>query len=285
MDATQKHLLSRNGSQLAIYDWPHVQQQAPRAAVLIVHTLGDYGLRYQQLVQRLLLWGFTVRAFDFYGHGDSNGAKGTILHSNQFAEDLADVVQDWQNNLPAGTPLITLGYSMGATAAAQAQLQGLLQADAQIMISPMLRMHMNWVQHAALLIFRYLLPDRVGPAHFTPLMHTGEANEQVLLASDAKWVRVMSVRLGDAMFQMGAEVLRRAKEWETKTLLLYNASRPSEGAVEISGTEDFLLHATGAQIESKKYEGVRPDLLHESGKAQIYTRLQLWLDRYFPARV
>lgn len=284
MDATQKHLLSRNGTQLAVYDWPHVHQKAPRAAVLIVHTLGDYGLRYQQLVQRLLLWGFTVRAFDFYGHGDSDGEKGSILHINQLAEDVADVAQDWQSSLPADTPLITLGYSMGATAAAQAQLQGLLHANAHAMISPMLRMHMSWVQYLALMIFRHLLPDRLGPAHFTPLMHTSDANEQILLASDPKWVRVMTVRLGDAMFSMSAEVLRRAKEWQGKTLLLYNAVRPSEGAVEVSGTEDFLLRATQAQIESKKYDGVRPDLLHESNKAQVYTRLQQWLDRHFPVK-
>ena len=85
MDATQKYLLSRNGTQLAVYDWPHVHQKAPRAAVLIVHTLGDYGLRYQALAQRLLLWGFAVRTFDFYGHGDSDGEKGNILHLNQLA--------------------------------------------------------------------------------------------------------------------------------------------------------------------------------------------------------
>ena len=282
MDATQKYLLSRNGTQLAVYDWPHVHQKAPRAAVLIVHTLGDYGLRYQALAQRLLLWGFAVRTFDFYGHGDSDGEKGNILHLNQLAEDVADVAQDWQASLPTGTALITLGYSMGATAAAQAQLQGLLHANAHVMISPMLRMHMNWLQYFTFLVFRYLLPDHLGPAHFTPLMHTSDANEQILLANDPKWLRVMTVRLGDAMFSMAAEVLRRAKEWQSKTLLLYNAVRPKEGAVDVSGTEDFLLRATPASIESKKYEGVRPDLLHESNRAQIYTRLQQWLDRHLP---
>ena len=284
MDATQKHLLSRNGTQLAVYDWPYVQQQKPRAAVLIAHTLGDYGLRYQQLAQRLLLWGFAVRAFDFYAHGDSGGEKGTILHSNQLAEDVADVAQDWQASLPAGTPLIALGYSMGATAAAQAQLQGLLHADAHCMISPMLRMHMSWLQHASLVIFRYLLPDRLGPAHFTPLQHTSDPDEQILLASDPKWVKTMTVRLGDTMFSMAAEVLRRAKEWEHKTLLLYNAHRPREGAVDVSGTEDFFLHAARAAIEAKKYEDSCPDLLHERHKALVYTRLQQWLDRHFPAK-
>jgi alpha-beta hydrolase superfamily lysophospholipase len=281
MDATKKHLLSRNGANLAVYDWPHIQQKKPRAAVLIVHALGDYGLRYQRLAQRLMLWGCTVRSFDFYGHGASEGAKGMILHTNQLAEDVADVAQDWQSSLPADTPLITLGYSSGATAAAQAQLQGLMHADAHVMISPMLRIQMNWLQYLGLMLFRYLLPDRVGPAHFTPLMHTSEPNEQVLLGNDPQWVRVISVRLGDTMFNMAAEVLRRAKEWESKTLLLYNATRPPEGGVEISGTEDFVLGAARAHIESKKYEGVRPDLLHESNTAQVYVRLQQWLDRYF----
>ncbi len=283
MDPTQKQLVSRNGAPIAVYDWPYIQHQPARAAVLIVHTLGDYGLRYQQLADRLSHWGFRVRTFDFYGHGQSGGAKGCLIHGNQLAEDLADVAHDWQSQLPAGTPLITMGYSMGATVAAQAQLQGLLHADAHCMISPMLRLRMTVVQRTAMAIFRHLLPDRVGPAHFTPLMHTSDPDEQLIMRNDPQWVRVMTVRLGDAMFNMAAEVQRRHREWQSPSLIVYNAKSPPKGSVMVCGTEDFFLRATQAQIESKRFENAYPDLLHDGIKEQVYTRMQQWLDRHFPA--
>lgn len=281
MDATHKNLLSRNGTQLAVYDWPYLRQQPARGAVLIVHTLGDYGLRYQQLAQRLTHWGFRVRAFDMYGHGQSEGTKGGLLHGNQLAEDVADVAQDWQAQLPAGHPLIVLGYSMGATVAMQAQLQGLLDAQAFCLISPMLRLHMRLAQHLTMGIFRYILPDRVGPAHFRASQHVHDPEAQLLLEHDPQWVRVMTVRLGETMFSSSAEVLRRAKEWTAPTLLLYNSEKPPQGAVLPSGTDDFFLHAPAA-IALKKFELSYPDLLHDTAKKEAYLRLQQWLDRHYP---
>lgn len=284
MDATQKYLLSRNGTQLAVYDWPYLQQKSVRGAVLIVHTLGDYALRYQLLAQRLSHWGFAVRAFDFYGHDASDGSKGTLLHGNQFPEELADVAQDWRQQLPRDTPLIVLGYSMGATVAMQAQLQGLLDAQAFCLISPMLRIHMTWVQKLALVLFRYLMPDHVGPAHFSPGQHVRDAEAQLLLEHDSKWVRVMSVRLGESMFGSAAEVLRRAREWVWPSLLLYNAEKPPQGAVLPSGTDDFVMRSP-ANLALKRFDLGYPDLLHDADKQEVYTRLQQWLDRHYPERV
>ena len=283
MDPTLQHLLSRNGTQLAVYDWPYLRQRPARAAVLIVHTLGDYGLRYQQLAQRLSHWGFAVRTFDLYGHGQSGGEAGTLLHTNQLAEDVADVAADWRPRLPVGMPLIVMGYSMGATVAMQAQLQGMLDAQAYCLFSPMLRLHMTWLQRVALGVFRYILPDHVGPAHFYPGQHVRDPEAQILLEHDEKWVRVLSARLGDSMFTSCAEVMRRAKEWSIPTLLLYNGEMPPQGAVLPSGTEDFVM-CSPSGIELKRVDNAYPDLLHDVEKNEVYTRMQQWLNRHYPER-
>jgi len=283
VDANQKFIPSRHGDRIAVYDWLSPRAQAPRAAVLIAHTLGDYGLRYQQLAQRLTHWGFLVRTFDFYGHNASDGAKGTITHNNRFQEDLADVVADWKKSLPRRCPLILWGYSMGATTVASAQLQGLIDADAYCLISPMLKLRTTLWQRITLSIFRYILPNSTGSAHFTPLMHSGDPQTQILLANDEKWIRILSARLGDTVFQMASDVTSQASQWCKPTLILYNAVAPEKGAVLTSGTEDFFLQSP-APIESKKYEGAYPDLFNDRQdiKQKAYQRLQQWLDRHFP---
>ena len=75
---------ARDGENLAVYEWPMQAWEPdralpPRAVVLIVHGLGEHASRYAHVAQRLLAWGFAVRAYDQRGHGESGGPRGGFV--------------------------------------------------------------------------------------------------------------------------------------------------------------------------------------------------------------
>jgi alpha-beta hydrolase superfamily lysophospholipase len=61
--------------------------------VLIVHGLGEHAGRYDPWRRRLNQWGFAVRSYDQYGHGESDGVRGGLPTSNRLLDDLTDLVE------------------------------------------------------------------------------------------------------------------------------------------------------------------------------------------------
>ena len=111
-------LTARDGTNLIVMDWP-LEKGPVRGVVLIVHGLGEHAWRYDLVAQRLNSWGFAVRAYDQYGHGESMGQRGALPSTDRLLEDLAEVIDDSRARMHADTPLIVLGHSMGGLVAAR----------------------------------------------------------------------------------------------------------------------------------------------------------------------
>lgn len=79
-----------DGENLAVYDWP--LPDAPRATVLLVHGLGEHAGRYDALARHLGAWGYAVRGYDHYGHGESSGPRGGLPWDTRLLDDLTDIV-------------------------------------------------------------------------------------------------------------------------------------------------------------------------------------------------
>lgn len=99
------------------------QPASPRAGVVVVHGLGDHGLRYGHLAEALAAADVSVAALDLQGHGESEGRRGDIEGFETFAADLASAVALVRADLPEGAPLVVVGHSMGGLVALR-YLQG-----------------------------------------------------------------------------------------------------------------------------------------------------------------
>ena len=64
-----------DGETLAVQDWPLPEGEPCRGTVLLVHGLGEHVGRYDPVARRLNDWGFAVRGYDHYGHGESTGPR------------------------------------------------------------------------------------------------------------------------------------------------------------------------------------------------------------------
>lgn len=89
--------------------WP---VEAPRAAAILVHGLGEHSGRYQHVAEALSARGVACWAPDHLGHGKSPGHR---CHIGDFASYYAplDALRDLIETAMPGLPCFLIGHSMG----------------------------------------------------------------------------------------------------------------------------------------------------------------------------
>jgi alpha-beta hydrolase superfamily lysophospholipase len=220
-DSVLSTFVAADGDNLAIQDWPLGRHVRLRGVVLLVHGLGEHAGRYEEVAQRLNRWGFAVRGYDQYGHGESGGPRGGLPADNRLVDDLADVLASTRARMDRHTPLILLGHSMGGLVAARLVAQGLARVDGLLLSSPAF--------DAGLSAWRRLLVD-VLPS-LAPNLRVRNGVNPRWISRDPQVVRAyqkdrlvhdrISARLARFIVDGGEATLAQAAQWHVPTLLLY----------------------------------------------------------------
>ncbi len=102
-----------SSGELTLYYQVWRPEDTARAALAIVHGIGEHSGRYMNVVDHLVPNGYAVWAYDHRGHGRSEGPRVHVDRWVQYLEDLdafLRIVREQEN----GVPLSVLGHSMGA---------------------------------------------------------------------------------------------------------------------------------------------------------------------------
>ena len=83
----------------------------PRAAVLLIHGLGEHSGRYEHVGGHLAAAGFDVVSLDNRGFGGSGGKRAYVDSFSQFQDDVEDQLAEVRQ---LGLPTVLLGHSLGA---------------------------------------------------------------------------------------------------------------------------------------------------------------------------
>jgi alpha-beta hydrolase superfamily lysophospholipase len=87
-------------------------QDGPRAAILLVHGLGEHAGRYSGWAERFNERGVTLNAFDLPGHGRSEGQWGVIPSPEKVYDTIDTLLLEMKGTYP-GVPLFLYGHSLG----------------------------------------------------------------------------------------------------------------------------------------------------------------------------
>ncbi len=277
-ESTLTTFVASDGDNLAIQDWPLDPAVPLRGVVLLVHGLGEHAGRYEELAQRLNSWGFAVRGYDHYGHGESGGARGGLPSDNRLVEDLADVLTSTRKRMDAGTPLILLGHSMGGLVAARLVALDLVRVDGLILSSPALDPGLNAFQKFLLAVLPAVAPDlRVGnglnPKWISHDPQVVQAYQQDRLVHDR-----LSGRLARFIAEGGAATLAAAAQWHVPTLLMYAGQ---DRLVSPRGSAAFARAAPARVVTARCFEDLYHEIFNELEREPVYAQLQQWLDRWF----
>ena len=281
MRANLKEINSLCGEKIAVYDWLFTQRKAPRAAIVLVHSFGEYAERHERQALKLISWGFMVRGFDLHGHGQSGGKRGQMQSPAQYQEDLAAVIDDWRRELPQNVPLIVYGNLFGAAIAMTAEREKMISADGYFFTSPLLHVRITRTQRLMLTLARKFAPQHLARNAIRPELYSRDDNVVLLIRSDPKWLPVISVQIADYIAHTSKQARAAASTWRKPALMLYGKD---SHLVDTSAIEEFVANSEKV-VESKKFDGHYADLFNDLENDVVYKRLQQWLDKKFPPQV
>ncbi len=270
-----------DGENLAVQDWP-LMEGTPRGTVLLVHGLGEHVGRYDAVARRLNAWGFAVRGYDQYGHGESGGPRGGLTSDMRLLDDLADMVDATRARMAPSEPLVLLGHSMGGLVAARFVSMHLRPVDALVLSSPALDPGLNAVQKLLLATLPRILPNLlVGNGLDAQYLSHDPVVVAAYLADPLCHDRI-SGRLARFVADSGPATVARAAHWSVPTLLMWAGA---DKLVNPAGSRAFAAAAPTNTVQSQCFESLYHELFNESPELAepVFALLRQWLLQRCPA--
>ena len=277
-ESTLSTFVALDGDNLAVQDWPLEYGKALRGVVLLVHGLGEHAGRYDHVAHRLNDWGFAVRGYDQYGHGESGGPRGGLPTDTRLLDDLSDIVDSTRLRMSPKTPLILLGHSMGGLVAARFVSLAVRPVDALVLSSPALDPGLSAVQKFLVSVLPKIAPDlRVGNGLDASLISHDPA--VVAAYRDDKLVHDrISGRLARFIADAGPATVALAPNWKVPTLLLYAGA---DKLVNPQGSRAFAAAAPKQVVTAHCFETLYHEIFNELDAEPVFAELKAWLDARF----
>ena len=277
-DSTLSTFVALDGDNLAVQDWPLAPGQVLRGVVVLVHGLGEHAGRYDRLACQINEWGFAVRGYDQYGHGESGGRRGGLPTDTRLLDDLADIVDSTRARMGPHTPLILLGHSMGGLVAARFVASGLRPVQALVLSSPAFDAGLNALQKLLLAVLPKIAPNlRIGNG-LDPSLISHDPAVVAAYGADKLVHDRISARLARFIADGGPAMVAQAPTWSVPTLLLYAGA---DRLVNPAGSRAFAAAAPKAVLKVHCFETLNHEIFNELDTAPVFAALKQWLDARF----
>jgi alpha-beta hydrolase superfamily lysophospholipase len=276
-DSTLSTFTASDGENLAVQDWPLADPEHARGVVLLVHGLGEHAGRYDPLAHLLNSWGFIVRGYDHYGHGQSNGTRGGLPQNHRLLDDLADVVESTRNR-HSELPLVLFGHSLGGLVAAGFVARGIIPVDGLVLSSPLLAARLTPVQKMLMAIVPRVAPNLTVSNGLDPAYLSHDENVVAAYRADPLVHDRISGRLARFIGEEAALVRSCAPRWLVPTLLLYAGA---DRLVDPSGSASFAEAAPRSVVRAHCFPDLYHEVLNEVQSQVVYALLRQWLDARF----
>ena len=270
------HSRARGSSHLYQQSW--LPDGDTRAAILLVHGLGEHSARYQHVARHCTDRGFAVHALDHYGHGRSNGHRGYVERFSVYLDGVAALLDKVQAQHP-DTPIFLLGHSMGGLIAAAflrerqtafcgAVLSGpALQSDAapSAIVMALVRLLSALVPTLPMIgldpagVSRD--PDVVRAYVADPLVHHGK----------------LSARLIAEMSGAMRNTLECAPEIKLPILVMHGEE---DLLTATAGSVEFCARVVSDDKTLKLYAGLYHEIFNEPEKEQVLADMSDWLEAH-----
>ncbi len=278
IESTLSTFIASDGDNIAVQDWPLAQGRTLRGVVILVHGLGEHAGRYDHVARRLNEWGFAVRGYDQYGHGESGGARGGLPDDKRLLSDLADIIDSTRVRMNKGTPLILMGHSMGGLVAGRFVSLNVRPVEGLVMSSPALDAGLNALQKLLVAVLPKVVPNLLVSnglnvnyiSHDPAVVHAYQLDK---LVHDR-----VSARLARFIAEAGPETLACAPLWKLPTLLMYAGA---DKLVSPQGSRAFAAAAPTQFVTTRCFDAMYHEIFNELDAEPVFDTLKTWLDNRF----
>ena len=280
MTSTVCTLTTRDGHRLHAQLWG---VEAPRAVLVIAHGHGEHSGCYAEFARSVTSQlAIDILAFDFRGHGRSDGRRGVIRQYADLLDDLGewlDAVQDHPD-----LPRFVLGHSNGGLAAIRLLETRHSDLAGLILSNPSLRL-LAEAPAWKLLVGRIL--ERVAP---WVTLQTGISYDQLTQAEDEaaqldndplRHHRI-SPPTYFGMLANGPLAIAEADRISTPTYLILGGADP---IADPDAGRRFFANLGATDKTLQVYEAMRHEPIHEVDRASVITAIVAWLGDRLPPRI
>jgi alpha-beta hydrolase superfamily lysophospholipase len=247
---------------------PKLGGSGSRAALLLVHGIGEHSGRYDHVGRFLASRGYDVLSFDNRGHGQSGGRRG---HVERFAEFLDDVEDHVIERRQLGLPVVLMGHSLGGLITATYLVEGRPPPDLLVLSSPALGAQVPRWQRVAAPVLSRLCPRLFVKGSIDGELLSRDRSVQLAYERDP-------LRVGGSTARMGHEIFVTMKRTSTQL------DRVSVPTYVLHGTEDELVPASVSAplrgrplVTYQPWPGLRHECLNEPEQAEVLNHLETWL--------
>lgn len=246
-----------------------------RAAVALVHGIGEHSGRYQHVAAYFNQHGLGVVAMDHRGHGRTEGPRGHGSY-DIIADDIEHLLKETADRYP-GLPIFLYGHSLGGSLVLYYVLKRRPQLKGVICTSPGL---IPPPQPKAKIILAHVMSVLApGFQVDTELDASGLArNPDVakVYTADPLVHGKISARLGLDLMQDGLWIIDHASEFPLPLLLMHGSA---DCLADPKGSQLFASGVKG-DITFRYLEGWYHELHNEDDKAVVLGEMVAWMDKH-----
>ncbi|WP_109833196.1 alpha/beta hydrolase [Reichenbachiella versicolor] len=265
-------LIVRDGVQLHIQEW---LIGSPKAALIIVHGLGEHIGRYDHLAEYLNKNGISVFGFDLRGHGLSEGKKGHTPSHDRMLDDVEEImmyVRAEYNDLP----IFLFGHSMGGNIVANYILKkNVNELVGAIISSPWLRT-IKKIPESKIKLAKFV--NKIFPSFqqsngldINLLTYDKAVNDAYL--EDPLTHDQISVRMFLEFRNAGEWALKNAKKIKLKALIYHG----SDDMITSSTASSSFAENAGNLADFKTYLNTRHEPHNDSAQKEVFEDLKKWI--------
>ncbi len=266
---------THDGKKLYLQAW---MPEKPRAAMLLVHGLGEHSSRYPHLIEKLNEIGMSVFSFDGRGHGKSADDKPTAFFESyeDYLKDI-DALFGKVKNYSPGVPAFLYGHSMGGGMVAAYVLKYQPEASGVILSSPAIKEAVGTSQlliAVSGLISKWMPRFKALKLDANQISRIPEEVEKYL-KDPLVYTQPIPARTGHELLKMMRLIQEKAVNFNLPLLLIHGSA---DGLTNPKGSEMFAEKASSSDKTYKGFQGGFHELINDSDKEEVMQVICHWIE-------
>jgi alpha-beta hydrolase superfamily lysophospholipase len=249
--------------------------------IAMIHGLGEHIGRYNHWAEKFQEYNYAFCGFDLYGHGQSDGKRGSIP-SMEFLFDSIDFFLEHLENEFPGKPIVLYGHSMGGNIVANYLLNRPSKIAGCILTSPWFRLTEKPP------IFQFLLAKLMIKIYPNYSDKTGlDANRISRIPEEVEKYQKDSLVHGKItpglfvpLYFMGEHAIKKANK--IKNIPIFIAHGTDDKLTSYKGTEAFAKN--NSNVTLKLFNEARHELHNDLCAQELFENLLDWLSAHVKYR-
>jgi len=247
----------------------HWAVSRPKAAILLVHGIGEHSGRYEHVGNALSDASFDVMSFDQRGFGETAGRRAFVVDFSEYTDDVADLLAERRE---LDVPVVLMGHSLGGLVVATYLVGANPLPDFAVLSAPALAAEIPRWQRAAVPVLSRVMPRLHVKSDFNGSVLSRDEAVQQAYDDDP-------LRVNGATASLGREIMT------TMTSTSEQINRISVPAYVLHGGDDALVAPAASEpigqldnVTRKVWPGLRHEAMNEPEWPEVVEGISTWLD-------